>query len=93
MLSLILSVPGKPRIIHCSKEASTSFVVNWEAPSVKNGILKNYQLQWIHNGTYKTRIITGHLTQPMSATITGLGKFLVAQCPVFNSDILVQPIE
>ncbi|KAL4226612.1 Protein tyrosine phosphatase [Mactra antiquata] len=68
-------VPAKPRIIHCSKEQSTSFVVTWEAPFVKNGKLKNYQLQWIHNDTYKTRIITGHLTQPMFALINGLEPY------------------
>lgn len=55
---------------------STSFVVNWEAPARYNGLLKNYQLQWIQNNTYKTRIITGHLTQPMRATIGGLGEYI-----------------
>jgi len=71
---VLCAVPGQPRITHLSDMQSTSLVVNWEAPTVENGVLKNYQLQWIHNNTYKTRIITGHLTQPMRALITGLGK-------------------
>ncbi|XP_052213906.1 tyrosine-protein phosphatase 99A-like isoform X2 [Dreissena polymorpha] len=68
-------VPGKPRITHVTEMQSTSFVVNWEAPTVDNGVLKNYQLQWIHNNTYKTRIITGHLTQPMRAVISDLEPY------------------
>ncbi|XP_053378401.1 tyrosine-protein phosphatase 99A-like isoform X2 [Mercenaria mercenaria] len=75
-------VPEKPRITHCSEMKSTSFVVNWEAPVIENGILKNYQLQWINNNTFKTRIITGHLTQPMSAHITGLEPYTEYQLRV-----------
>lgn len=68
-------VPDKPRITHYSEMQSRSIVVHWEAPLNENGLLKNYQLQWIHNNTYKTRIITGHLTNPMSAHITGLEPY------------------
>ncbi|XP_060555238.1 tyrosine-protein phosphatase 99A-like isoform X5 [Ruditapes philippinarum] len=78
----IEGVPEKPRITHLSEMKSTSFVVNWEAPVIENGILKNYQLQWIHNNTFKTRIITGHLTQPMSAHITGLRPYTEYQLRV-----------
>ncbi|WAR26899.1 PTPRG-like protein, partial [Mya arenaria] len=75
-------VPAKPRISHLSDRQSTSFVVNWEAPMEYNGILKNYQLQWIHNNTYKTRIITGHLTQPMRALISNLEPYTSYQLRV-----------
>ena len=71
---MYISVPDKPRITHYGEMKSRSFKVFWEAPQHKNGVLKNYQLQWIFNNTYKTRIITGHLDNPMSAEINGLGR-------------------
>ncbi|KAL3853318.1 hypothetical protein ACJMK2_016867 [Sinanodonta woodiana] len=68
-------VPEKPRIIHVSNRLPTSFVVNWEAPKKINGILNSYHLQWSHNNTLKTRIINGHLTNPMSELLSGLDPY------------------
>ncbi|KAK3595628.1 hypothetical protein CHS0354_009592 [Potamilus streckersoni] len=74
-MQLVVQVPEKPRIIDVSNRLPTSFVVNWEAPKKIDGILYSYHLQWGHNDTYKTRIITSHLTNPMSELLSGLEPY------------------
>ena len=72
-LALNFSVPSSPRITHITGRESTSFYVHWEPPKKLNGRLTAYELHWIKDdNTTKTRIISGHLTNPMSAFITGL---------------------
>ncbi|XP_070193777.1 tyrosine-protein phosphatase 99A-like isoform X2 [Littorina saxatilis] len=69
-------VPTSPRITHITGREATSFYVHWEPPKTLNGHLTAYELQWIlDNNETKTRIISGHLTNPMSAFITNLRPY------------------
>lgn len=69
-----ISVPSRPRIIHCTHIYSSSLRVNWEAPTELNGKLLGYQLVWRYNGENFTKNITKKLTDPMTALVTGLSK-------------------
>nr|KAG5708441.1 hypothetical protein BaRGS_026168 [Batillaria attramentaria] len=69
-------LPSSPRITHITNRESTSFYVHWEPPKKLRGRLTAYELHWILDGeSPKTRIISGHLTNPMSAFITGLRPY------------------
>ncbi|XP_041347840.1 tyrosine-protein phosphatase 99A-like isoform X2 [Gigantopelta aegis] len=68
-------VPSKPRITHITNRISTSFYVHWEPPKHMNGRLKKYELQWSHNDSLDTRLISGHLNNPMSALISDLKPY------------------
>ncbi|PVD24787.1 hypothetical protein C0Q70_15273 [Pomacea canaliculata] len=66
-------LPSSPRITHITGRDSTSFYVHWEPPKKLSGRLRAYELNWIlDDNSTKTRIISGHLTNPMSAFISGL---------------------
>lgn len=70
-------LPSSPRITHITNRDSTSFYVHWEPPKQLRGRLTAYELHWIldDDPNPKTRIISGHLTNPMSAFITGLRPY------------------
>ncbi|XP_050411666.1 tyrosine-protein phosphatase 99A isoform X1 [Patella vulgata] len=68
-------VPSAPRITHLTGRMSDSFHVHWEPPKEKNGNLIKYELQWRHNSTLRTRIIQGHLANPMTAFVTNLDPY------------------
>ncbi|XP_076448313.1 putative receptor-type tyrosine-protein phosphatase mosPTP-1 isoform X2 [Babylonia areolata] len=69
-------VPSSPRITHITDREATSFYVHWEPPKRLSGRLTAYELHWTSDDNItKTRIISGHLTNPMSAFITGLQPY------------------
>ncbi|KAL5015064.1 hypothetical protein ScPMuIL_009334 [Solemya velum] len=68
-------IPSKPRITRVSNMTDTSLYVSWEAPKILNGRIKSYELQWVHEKNNKTRIIHGHLANPMTAFISGLKPY------------------
>ncbi|XP_025106378.1 tyrosine-protein phosphatase 99A-like isoform X2 [Pomacea canaliculata] len=69
-------LPSSPRITHITGRDSTSFYVHWEPPKKLSGRLRAYELNWIlDDNSTKTRIISGHLTNPMSAFISGLRPY------------------
>ncbi|XP_076468835.1 putative receptor-type tyrosine-protein phosphatase mosPTP-1 [Babylonia areolata] len=68
-------VPSSPRITHITGRQATSFYVHWEPPNMPNGHLVSYELHWILNDVTKTRIISGLLTNPMSAFISALRPY------------------
>ncbi|KAL8568602.1 hypothetical protein ACOMHN_006263 [Nucella lapillus] len=69
-------IPSSPRITHITDREATSFYVHWEPPKRLSGRLTAYELHWTSDDNItKTRIISGHLTNPMSAFITGLQPY------------------
>ncbi|ESO84299.1 hypothetical protein LOTGIDRAFT_132259, partial [Lottia gigantea] len=68
-------IPSAPRITHLTGRMSDSFHVHWEPPQETNGVVIKYELQWRHNSTLRTRIIQGHLANPMIAYVTNLKPY------------------
>ncbi|RUS74585.1 hypothetical protein EGW08_017666 [Elysia chlorotica] len=72
-------LPSKPRITHLTNRQGTSVVVHWEPPKQLNGQLVEYELRWsLKHGDGKQgtpRLISGHLVNPMTATIDKLTPY------------------